>query len=156
MRQSRRSPAGRLGAVAGTRARSCCEREPGAFEAEVAQGHGEDVAILCTTSGTTAQPKLAMLQHRPFLGHMAAYLRADPREPTDEYVSILPLPWIMEQVYVVAMPLLCRIRVSFPESQETAMRDLREIGPTHMLLAPRRMGADGGRRPRPAHGCRAR
>ena len=43
----------------------------------------------------------------------------------------------MEQVYVVAMPLLCRIRVSFPESQETAMRDLREIGPTHVLLAPR-------------------
>ena len=111
--------------------------EPGRFEAEIAQGAGADVAILCTTSGTTAQPKLAMLQHRPFLQHIAAYLRADPRLPTDEYVSILPLPWIMEQVYVVAMPLLCRIRVSFPESQETAMRDLREIGPTHVLLAPR-------------------
>ena len=111
--------------------------EPGRFEAEIAQGRGEDVAILCTTSGTTAQPKLAMLQHRPFLQHIAAYLRADPRLPTDEYVSILPLPWIMEQVYVVVMPLLCRIRVSFPESQETAMRDLREIGPTHVMLAPR-------------------
>ena len=111
--------------------------EPGRFEAEIALGRGEDVAILCTTSGTTAQPKLAMLQHRPFLEHIAAYLRADPRLPTDEYVSILPLPWIMEQVYVVAMPLLCRIRVSFPESQATAMRDLREIGPTHVLLAPR-------------------
>ncbi len=111
--------------------------EPGRFEAEIALGRGEDVAILCTTSGTTTQPKLAMLQHRPFLEHIAAYLRADPRLPTDEYVSILPLPWIMEQVYVVAMPLLCRIRVSFPESRATAMRDLREIGPTHVLLAPR-------------------
>ena len=119
--------------------------EPGRFEAEIAQGQGTDVAILCTTSGTTAEPKLAMLQHRPFLEHISAYLRADPRLPTDEYVSILPLPWIMEQVYVVAMPLLCRIRVSFPESQETAMRDLREIGPTHVLLAPRvweQMAAD--------------
>jgi long-chain acyl-CoA synthetase len=113
------------------------ERQPTAFETEIAQGSGEDVAILCTTSGTTAQPKLAMLQHRPFLDHIAAYLRADPRLPTDEYVSILPLPWIMEQVYVAVMPLLCRIRVSFPESQDTAMRDLREIGPTHILLAPR-------------------
>jgi long-chain acyl-CoA synthetase len=111
--------------------------EPGRFEAEIALGGGTDVAILCTTSGTTAHPKLAMLQHRPFLEHIAAYLRADPRLPTDEYVSILPLPWIMEQVYVVAMPLLCRIRVSFPESQATAMQDLREIGPTHVLLAPR-------------------
>lgn len=112
-------------------------QEPGRFEAEIAQGRGEDVAILCTTSGTTAHPKLAMLQFAPFLSHIASYLRADPREAGDEYVSILPLPWIMEQVYVVAMPLLCRIRVSFPESQETAMRDLREIGPTHVLLAPR-------------------
>ncbi|HEX6010482.1 MAG TPA: AMP-binding protein [Geminicoccaceae bacterium] len=112
-------------------------REPGLFEAEIAQGGGEDVGVLCTTSGTTAEPKLAMLQFRPFLAHVAAYLRKDPREASDEYVSILPLPWIMEQVYVVAMPLLCRIRVSFPESAETAMRDLREIGPTHVLLAPR-------------------
>ncbi|MEK0085121.1 AMP-binding protein [Benzoatithermus flavus] len=110
---------------------------PGLFEAEIAKGRGEDVAVLCTTSGTTAHPKLAMLQAKPFLGHIASYLRADPRAATDEYVSILPLPWIMEQIYVVAMPLLCRIRISFPESVETAMRDLREIGPTHILLAPR-------------------
>ena len=119
--------------------------EPARFEAEVAQGHGQDVGILCTTSGTTADPKLAMLQFRPLLGHVAAYLRRDPREPSDEYVSILPLPWIMEQVYAVAMPLLCRIRVSFPESHATTMRDLREIGPTHLLLAPRlweQMAAD--------------
>ena len=117
--------------------RALLEREPGLFEAEIAKGAGEDVAVLCTTSGTTAHPKLAMLQFRPFLAHVSAYLRADPRGPTDEYVSILPLPWIMEQVYVVAMPLLCRVRVSFPERPETAMRDLREIGPTHVLLAPR-------------------
>jgi long-chain acyl-CoA synthetase len=93
--------------------------------------------VLCTTSGTTSHPKLAMLQHRAFLAHSAAYLRADPREPTDEYVSILPLPWIVEQVYVVAMSLLCRIRINFPESERTAVHDLREIGPTHLLLAPR-------------------
>ncbi len=109
----------------------------GRFADEVAKGKGEEVAILCTTSGTTAQPKLAMLQHRPFLEHCCAYLRADPRVPTDEYVSILPLPWIMEQVYVAAMPLLCRIRVNFPEDESTVMHDLREIGPTHVLLAPR-------------------
>jgi long-chain acyl-CoA synthetase len=111
--------------------------EPGLFEAEVAKGRGDDVGILCTTSGTTAHPKLAMLQFGPFLDHIRAYLRADPRGPEDEYVCLLPLPWIMEQVYVLAMPLLCRNRVSFPERPETAMRDLREIGPTHLLLAPR-------------------
>lgn len=118
---------------------------PNFFEEEIAKGKGEDVAILCTTSGTTANPKLAMLQHGRFLRHMLTYLAVEPREPADEYVSILPLPWIMEQVYVVAMPLLSRIRVNFPESPETAMQDLREIGPTHLLLAPRvweQMAAD--------------
>ena len=107
------------------------------YEAAVAAGRGDDVAMLCTTSGTTSNPKLAMLQHRPLLEHSSAYLRADPREPSDEYVSVLPLPWIVEQVYVVAMPLLCRIRVNFPEDESTVMHDLREIGPTHLLLAPR-------------------
>jgi long-chain acyl-CoA synthetase len=38
---------------------------------------------------------------------------------------------------VAAMPLLCRIRVNFPEDESTVMHDLREIGPTHLLLAPR-------------------
>ena len=113
------------------------EIDPSAFETAVAAGSGEDVAILCTTSGTTSNPKLAMLQHLPFMEHIAAYLRADPRKPTDEYISMLPMAWIMEQVYAVTMPLLCRIRVNYPEDQATAMHDLREIGPTHVLLAPR-------------------
>jgi long-chain acyl-CoA synthetase len=108
---------------------------PDRFEATVAAGQGHDVAMLCTTSGTTSHPKLAMLQHRPLLEHSSAYLRADPREPTDEYVSVLPLPWIVEQVYVVAMPLLCRIRVSFPEDESTVMHDLRESWPPRCTRA---------------------
>ena len=113
------------------------EEKPDLFEQEIALGRSEDVAILCTTSGTTSNPKLAMLQHKAFLTHLCRYLEANPREPEDEYVCMLPLPWIMEQVYVVGMPLLSRIRINFPESQDTAMHDMREIGPTHLLLAPR-------------------
>lgn len=111
--------------------------QPGLYARTVAEGRGEDVAILCTTSGTTSNPKLAMLQGGPFLGHCAAYLAADPKGPEDEYVSVLPLPWIMEQVYAVAQPLLCRIRVNFVEEGETMMADMREIAPTFVLFAPR-------------------
>ncbi|MFN7000304.1 MAG: AMP-binding protein, partial [Elioraea tepidiphila] len=111
--------------------------EPDRYERMVEATRGEDIAILCTTSGTTARPKLAMLSSRALISHCACYLGADPKGPEDEYVSVLPLPWIMEQVYVAAMPLLARIRVNFPESGETAMHDMREIGPTHLLLAPR-------------------
>jgi long-chain acyl-CoA synthetase len=111
--------------------------EPTRFADEVALGRGDDVAILCTTSGTTSNPKLAMLQAGPFLGHCAAYLEVDPKLPTDNYVSVLPLPWIMEQIYGVAQPLISRITVNFVEEPETMMADLREIGPTFVLLAPR-------------------
>ncbi|ELH3777989.1 long-chain fatty acid--CoA ligase [Vibrio parahaemolyticus] len=103
----------------------------------VAATKGSDLSILCTTSGTTSKPKLAQLHSGPFLGHCAAYLRADPRSPGDNYVSVLPLPWIMEQVYVVGQALISRQIVNFVEEQETMMSDLREIGPNFVLLAPR-------------------
>ncbi len=118
-------------------ARETAARDPDLFEREVAAGRGEEVAVLCTTSGTTARPKLAMLGHRRTLEHARRWLEAEMRGPGDEYVSVLALPWIVEQVYVVVMPLLSRIRVNFPESADTAMQDLREIGPTHLLFAPR-------------------
>ncbi|EIJ2229937.1 long-chain fatty acid--CoA ligase [Vibrio parahaemolyticus] len=103
----------------------------------VAATKGSDLSILCTTSGTTSKPKLAQLHSGSFLDHCAAYLRADPRSPGDNYVSVLPLPWIMEQVYVVGQALISRQIVNFVEEQETMMSDLREIGPNFVLLAPR-------------------
>lgn len=112
-------------------------REPDRFAAEVAAGKGEDEAILVTTSGTTSHPKLAMLQAGNFLRHCASYLRADPKRAGDNYVSMLPLPWIMEQVYAVGQPLICRNVVNFVEEPETMMVDMREIGPHFVLLAPR-------------------
>jgi long-chain acyl-CoA synthetase len=43
----------------------------------------------------------------------------------------------MEQMYSVAWNLIARMKVNFPEEQATVMADLREIGPTFLLLAPR-------------------
>ena len=111
--------------------------DPGFYEAQVALGTAEDASILCTTSGTTANPKMAMLRPGAMLRHCASYLSADPKGPSDEYVSVLPLPWIMEQIYAVAEALLSRMRVNFVEEPETTMHDMREIGPTFILLAPR-------------------
>lgn len=113
------------------------QEQPDLYDKLVAEGKGEDVGVLCTTSGTTSNPKMAMLQSGPFLDHCSAYLRADPKFPSDDYVSMLPLPWIMEQVYAVAQSLISRITVNFVEGTETMMSDMREIGPTFVLLAPR-------------------
>ncbi|HCE1958441.1 TPA: long-chain fatty acid--CoA ligase [Vibrio parahaemolyticus] len=111
--------------------------DPNKYPSMVDATKGSDLSILCTTSGTTSKPKLAQLHSGSFLDHCAAYLRADPRSPGDNYVSVLPLPWIMEQVYVVGQALISRQIVNFVEEQETMMSDLREIGPNFVLLAPR-------------------
>lgn len=119
------------------RARERAEREPGLYDRLVDATDGEAVAVLCTTSGTTAHPKVAMLSAARMLRHAAYYLACDPKAPQDEYVSVLPLPWIMEQVYALGKALLSRMTVNFVEEPETMMHDFREIAPTFVLFAPR-------------------
>src|SRR4051812_2475003 len=112
-------------------------REPDLYDRMVDATGADDVAILCTTSGTTANPKLAMLAAGRVLRHCATYLAFDPKGPDDEYVSVLPLPWIMEQVYALGKGLLSRMKVNFVERPDTMMNDFREIAPTFVLFAPR-------------------
>lgn len=111
--------------------------EPNLYDRLVDATRGSAVAILCTTSGTTSHPKLAMLAAGRVLAHCATYLAFDPKGPEDEYVSVLPLPWIMEQVYALGKGLLCRMKVNFVEHADTMMNDFREIAPTFVLFAPR-------------------
>ncbi|MEQ9138565.1 MAG: AMP-binding protein [Thalassobaculum sp.] len=124
-------------AVLEQRGEALHKADPAAFDAMVEATSGDAVAILCTTSGTTSNPKLAMLSGSRFIRHVITYLKADPKDHTDEYVSVLPLPWIMEQIYCLGFGQIARMTVNFPESQDTMFQDLREIGPTFLLLAPR-------------------
>ncbi|RHW77385.1 long-chain fatty acid--CoA ligase [Colwellia sp. RSH04] len=117
--------------------RAIDESSPELYNHYVDSTSPEETAIYCTTSGTTSKPKIAFLSGGNFVKHCSSYLRADPRQPGDNYVSVLPLPWIMEQVYAVGQALIARQIVNFVEEQETLMADLREIGPSFVLLAPR-------------------
>ncbi|MQA27829.1 MAG: AMP-binding protein, partial [Micromonosporaceae bacterium] len=63
------------------------EQRGGWLDEQIAQGAADDVAVICTTSGTTARPKLAQLTHANLLS-MAEHLTAvDPIEPGHRYVS---------------------------------------------------------------------
>lgn len=103
----------------------------------IAAGNADDICHFATTSGTTGRPKATMLSHRNYLSMAYAMQQVDPVAPLDDYVSFLPFAWIVEQVFGVALPLLSGMVVNFPESSETAMSDLKEIGPHMMLGAPR-------------------
>ena len=110
-------------------------QQPELFDRLVAAGKGDDTAIICLTSGTSGQPKGAMLSFRNLLSMSLAFNEADPKNAQDEFVSLLPLAWFGEQLMSVAAPLVVGYAVNFPEKQETAMADLREIGP-HIMLSP--------------------
>lgn len=110
---------------------------PGWFETRLAQGKGSDLAILSTTSGTTGNPKLAMLTHKSMLSMGRNLMSVDPLTPDDEFVSFLPLAWIGEQMMAFSCGLQVGFTVNFPEEPETVQHDIREIGPQVMFSPPR-------------------
>ena len=113
------------------------EKEPDMFETLVNQGAPDDVCHLCLTSGTTGLPKGTMMTHRNYINMGMRITEVDGLDPTDEYVSFLPFAWIGEQMNSFGVAMATGICINFPESVETAMADLKEIGPHFMFGAPR-------------------
>ena len=110
---------------------------PGWFETAVARGKADDVAILSTTSGTTGDPKLAMITHHNLISMGRNLMQLDPLEPGDRFVSFLPMAWIGEQMMSFACSLQQGFTLNFPEEPETALVNVREIGPHSMFSPPR-------------------
>ena len=113
------------------------QEDPELFNSLVDEGKPDDVCHLCLTSGTTGLPKGAMLTHRNYINMGLQITKVDPLEETDEYVSFLPFAWIGEQMNSFGVAMATGIAVNFPESVETSMEDLKEIGPHFMFGAPR-------------------
>lgn len=113
------------------------QREPELYEKNVAATKGEDLALICYTSGTTGFPKGAMLSFRNLLKMAANLMKVDPKFENDEFVSFLPLAWIGEQMMCLSSALLAGFTVNFPEKPETVQENIREIGPTIMFSPPR-------------------
>ncbi len=110
----------------------------GWFEDEIAKGTPDDIAVVCTTSGTTSRPKLGQLTHRNLLSMADNLTSIDPLGPKDRFVSFLPLAWIGEQMIAVACGLSRGMTLSFPEDASTQRSDMREIGP-HVMFSPPRI-----------------
>ncbi len=113
------------------------EQSPDLFESLVDDGKPDDVCHLCLTSGTTGLPKGTMMTHKNYINMGVKITEVDPLEPTDEYVSFLPFAWIGEQMNSFGVAMATGITINFPESVETNMADLKEIGPHFMFGAPR-------------------
>ncbi|HEX5452667.1 MAG TPA: AMP-binding protein [Stellaceae bacterium] len=110
---------------------------PDYVEAAVAAGKPGDLALFSYTSGTTSRPKGVMLSHANLLEPAKAFAAAEKLRANDEHLAYLPMAWIGNSLFSLALHLSIGFTINFPEKPETLRRDLREVGPTVALAPPR-------------------
>ncbi len=111
---------------------------PERFDALVDQGRGDEIAVLCYTSGTTGLPKGAMLGQGWLVEGIRAWAQVDQWDREGlEYLSFIPPAWATEQGLGIAGGLIAGLRVNFPEEPETVQENIREIGPNVLFYGAR-------------------
>ncbi|MDQ2978758.1 MAG: AMP-binding protein, partial [Acidobacteriota bacterium] len=110
---------------------------PGFFEAQVEAGTGSDVAIILYTSGTTGRPKGVMLTHDNLVITGRNGIEREGLTDREEVLAYLPMAWVGDNLFSYAQSCVAGFCVSCPESGDTVMTDLREIGPTYNFAPPR-------------------
>ncbi len=110
---------------------------PGWYEAEVALGLPGDNSGMLYTSGTTGKPKGVRQTHAAFIAAAKGSAGFDRLSPRDSVLSYLPMAWVGDHLFSFAQWLYVGFTINCPESGETVMTDLREIGPTYYFAPPR-------------------
>ena len=110
---------------------------PRYFDEEVAQGRGDDVAVICYTSGTTGRPKGTMLTHRNLIETAKSAVAREGLSASDEVVAYLPMAWIGDHMFSFGQSIVTGFTTNCPESAATVLHDLKEIGPTYFFAPPR-------------------
>jgi len=110
---------------------------PGFFEQSVAAGHTDDISVMLYTSGTTGKPKGVCQTHASLLVAARGGRDFDKLVPEDEVLSYLPMAWVGDNLFSYGQAMAAGFTINCPESADTVMIDLREIGPTYYFAPPR-------------------
>jgi long-chain acyl-CoA synthetase len=114
------------------------ERRDAAFlDAEIAKGSGEDAAAMFFTSGTTGNPKGVVLTHHALIDRARAAAEMEGLTDRDVVLAYLPPAWIGQNIFSYAQPFAIGYCICCPESAETVMTDMREVGPSYYFAPPR-------------------
>ncbi len=112
------------------------KENPDFFMREVEKGFGKDYATFLFTSGTTGKPKGVVLTHDNIIIISRQSVELEKLTAADEIVSYLPMAWVGDNLFSFTQSYVSGYCVNCPESQETVMTDLREIGPTYYFAPP--------------------
>ncbi len=110
---------------------------PQFFMQQVNLGQSDDTAVMLYTSGTTGKPKGVCQTHRSFMSAAVGGVSFDHLTADEDILSYLPMAWVGDHLFSYAQALVTGFTVNCPESGETVLTDLREIGPTYYFAPPR-------------------
>ena len=113
------------------------DAHPGHVEAVVEAAKPGDLCLFSYTSGTTSRPKGVMLSHANLLDPAETFAATEGIRASDEHVAYLPMAWVGNSLFSLALHMHVGFTCNFPEKPETLRRDLREVGPTMALAPPR-------------------
>ena len=111
--------------------------QPEFLAREVALGKTEGICVILYTSGTTSKPKGVCHTHRGLLAVARGDIAFDGFTENEEVVSYMPMAWVGDHLFSYMQALAAGFTVNCPESSETVMIDMREIGPTYYFAPPR-------------------
>jgi long-chain acyl-CoA synthetase len=107
------------------------------LDGEIAAGKGSGVSIILYTSGTTGQSKGVVLSAERSIRAGCDTVAFDNLTEDDESLAYLPLAWAGDHYLNYVQGLIAGFCIACPESGDTVMQDLREIGPTFFFAPPR-------------------
>ncbi|MDZ4790714.1 MAG: AMP-binding protein [Hyphomicrobiales bacterium] len=107
------------------------------LQAEINRGAGQDVASVFFTADETGLAKGVVLTHSALISRARAAASVDDLNDADVALAYLPPAWIGQNLFSYVQPMIVGYCVCCPESAETMLADLREIGPTYFLAPPR-------------------
>jgi long-chain acyl-CoA synthetase len=108
-----------------------------AVRAEAARGTGEDAAFVFLTSGTTDPAKSVVQTHASLMARARGIAKAEGLTDSDLVMAYLPPGWIGQGMFGYVLPMIVGYCVCCPESSDTMLADMREMGPTCFLSTPR-------------------
>ncbi len=113
------------------------QNHPSFLESEVEQGRADDTSVMLYTSGTTGKPKGVCQTHNAFISSARGGCEFDRLTDAEEILSYLPMAWVGDHLFSFGQALVSGFTINCPESGDTVMTDLREIGPTYYFAPPR-------------------